>query len=215
MEHLRRGVAVESLTPAAQAQLQLLLGMPEHVSEVIAQHRILESLAFEGMYGRYETVDYAHLETLRWIFNDGSHVEKDEDGYEGEGEDDVDTEVNYEDDTDTDPRDEDGDESEDEPEDKTKTFARESLLDWMSSGTGIFHISGKLGSGKSTLMKYLCDHDQTQFLLERWAGKFSGLRQFFPLKIESQRLMIKEKAIVNSCLQASTSGGLALACRSQ
>lgn len=65
-------------------------------------------------------MDYAHLETLRWIFNDGSHVEKDEDGYEGEGEDDVDTEVNYEDDTDTDPRDEDGDEARTNPRTKQK-----------------------------------------------------------------------------------------------
>jgi hypothetical protein len=202
VEHLRRGVAVGSLTPAAQAQLQLLFGMPEHVCEVIAQHRILESLAFKGMYGRYETVDCAHLETLRWIFKDkiGSHVGEDEDGYEDEGETD----------NTADAQEEDGN----KPEDEAKTFARESLLNWMSSGTGIFHISGKLGSGKSTLMKYLCDHDRTQYFLEQWAGKFSGLRQLFSLKIESQRLMIKNKAIANLFLQASTSGNPALPCRS-
>ena len=40
--------------------------------------------------------------------------------------------------------------------------ARELFLDWLSSGNGVFHISGKLGSGKSTLMKFLCDHSRTE-----------------------------------------------------
>ncbi|KAK0716088.1 hypothetical protein B0H67DRAFT_666678, partial [Lasiosphaeris hirsuta] len=30
--------------------------------------------------------------------------------------------------------------------------------DWLENGDGIFHISGKPGSGKSTLMKFLCKH---------------------------------------------------------
>ena len=48
--------------------------------------------------------------------------------------------------------------------------ARESFVRWLSSGTGIFHIAGKLGSGKSTLMKFLCDHDRTKAELQKWAG---------------------------------------------
>jgi hypothetical protein len=69
VEQLRRGVAVESLSAEAQTQLQSLLGISEHACEVIIQYRVLENLAFEGMYGRYETVDDAHFKTLRWIFN--------------------------------------------------------------------------------------------------------------------------------------------------
>jgi hypothetical protein len=42
--------------------------------------------------------------------------------------------------------------------------------DWLSDGDGIFHISGKPGSGKSTLMKFLCNHRRTQSALEAWAG---------------------------------------------
>jgi len=45
--------------------------------------------------------------------------------------------------------------------------ARELFLHWLSSGNGIFHISGKLGSGKSTLMKFLCDHDRTTAELQK------------------------------------------------
>ncbi|KAH0536518.1 hypothetical protein FGG08_006614 [Glutinoglossum americanum] len=48
---------------------------------------------------------------------------------------------------------------------------RVSFVNWLADGTEIFHISGKLGSGKSTLMKFLCEHDRTTQLLNEWAGK--------------------------------------------
>ncbi|KAI3325856.1 hypothetical protein HD806DRAFT_425863 [Xylariaceae sp. AK1471] len=41
---------------------------------------------------------------------------------------------------------------------------------WLESGDGIFHICGKPGSGKSTLMKYLCHHPTTEQLLAKWSG---------------------------------------------
>ncbi|KAK4140131.1 uncharacterized protein C8A04DRAFT_40145 [Dichotomopilus funicola] len=43
--------------------------------------------------------------------------------------------------------------------------------DWLRSGTGIFHIEGKPGSGKSTLMKHICDHHETENFLREWAGE--------------------------------------------
>ncbi|SPO03403.1 uncharacterized protein DNG_06086 [Cephalotrichum gorgonifer] len=39
---------------------------------------------------------------------------------------------------------------------------------WLSSGDGVFHVCGKLGSGKSTLMKKLCVHERTRTELEKW-----------------------------------------------
>jgi len=42
--------------------------------------------------------------------------------------------------------------------------------DWLRSGSGIYWVSGKAGSGKSTLMKYLCAHSQTKTLLQEWAS---------------------------------------------
>jgi Cdc6-like AAA superfamily ATPase len=47
-------------------------------------------------------------------------------------------------------------------EDEFLTPSREPFLQWLSTDTGIFHISGKPGSGKSTLMEFLCDHDRTK-----------------------------------------------------
>ncbi|KAK4205059.1 hypothetical protein QBC40DRAFT_161739, partial [Triangularia verruculosa] len=55
-------------------------------------------------------------------------------------------------------------------EEASKVQACERFTSWLESGQGIFHISGKLGSGKSTLMKYLGSHVQGSGHLERWAG---------------------------------------------
>lgn len=58
-------------------------------------------------------------------------------------------------------------------DDETKIQAAIKIQNWLSSDEGIFHISGKLGSGKSTLMKYLCNNDTTRSLLDTWAGMCS------------------------------------------
>lgn len=52
-------------------------------------------------------------------------------------------------------------------------YLKRSFPDWLQSGDGIFHITGKPGSGKSTLMKYLCGGrtEITRPLLEKWSGK--------------------------------------------
>lgn len=48
-----------------------------------------------------------------------------------------------------------------------------SFTEWLRSGSGIFHIAGKAGSGKSTLMKFLCEHDDTGEHLQEWADSES------------------------------------------
>jgi hypothetical protein len=42
---------------------------------------------------------------------------------------------------------------------------------WLEHGSGIYWIAGKAGSGKSTLMKLITEHDETLRALEIWAGK--------------------------------------------
>lgn len=56
-----------------------------------------------------------------------------------------------------------------------QTNAREQYLSWLHHACGIFHIAGKLGSGKSTLMKFLYKHPETRKQLLAWAGTL-----FFP-----------------------------------
>ncbi|KAI1089456.1 hypothetical protein F5B19DRAFT_504743 [Rostrohypoxylon terebratum] len=51
---------------------------------------------------------------------------------------------------------------------------------WLSSGNGIFHIVGKPGSGKSTLMKFIYQHQETKNLLNSWAaGRKLILSKYF------------------------------------
>ncbi|WDK10949.1 hypothetical protein CGRA01v4_02228 [Colletotrichum graminicola] len=45
------------------------------------------------------------------------------------------------------------------------------LSTWLSDGKGIFHISGKPGSGKSTLMKLVAESRDAASLLDSWAGE--------------------------------------------
>lgn len=54
---------------------------------------------------------------------------------------------------------------------RVMTEARDNFITWLKKGTGIFYISGKPGSGKSTLMKYLVQHPETKNYLELWADR--------------------------------------------
>ncbi|EAU37793.1 predicted protein [Aspergillus terreus NIH2624] len=47
---------------------------------------------------------------------------------------------------------------------------REQFKSWLSFEDGIYHVSGKLGSGKSALMKFLYPDLRTKNMLEKWAG---------------------------------------------
>ncbi|KAF4545181.1 Small s protein [Lasiodiplodia theobromae] len=44
------------------------------------------------------------------------------------------------------------------------------FCNWLEHQSGVFWISGKAGSGKSTLMKFLYDHPNTKTALRTWAG---------------------------------------------
>lgn len=43
------------------------------------------------------------------------------------------------------------------------------FLDWLQKGEGVFWVTGKAGSGKSTLMKFVAHHEETRSCLEKWA----------------------------------------------
>jgi hypothetical protein len=63
----------------------------------------------------------------------------------------------------------------------TDGLSKLSLVDWLASNDPeIFHIAGKLGSGKSTLMKFLFGSDRLKERLSPWAsGKQLVLVNFF------------------------------------
>ncbi|KAK0742038.1 hypothetical protein B0T21DRAFT_306427 [Apiosordaria backusii] len=139
IHRLEQGIQVDNFSLEAQEQIRSLLALPDHVSNRVVQHRILQALAFDGMRNRQHSIDDPHDTTFQWFTYEGKSVEE-----------------------------------------KTRIAARQRFSSWLQSEHGIFHISGKLGSGKSTLMKYL--HEQAENLehLKMWAGtRKLVLSQFF------------------------------------
>lgn len=46
-----------------------------------------------------------------------------------------------------------------------------SFPEWLRSGSNVYWMNGKAGSGKSTLMNYICDHKRKEELLTQWSAK--------------------------------------------
>ena len=45
------------------------------------------------------------------------------------------------------------------------------FIDWLANGSGTYWINGKPGSGKSTLMSYICQDSRTKSALSEWVGQ--------------------------------------------
>ncbi|KAK3313992.1 hypothetical protein B0H66DRAFT_537239 [Apodospora peruviana] len=173
IEQLSQGVEVTFISEKAQNQLRKLVGIQEEVLVAIAQRRVLKSLWFDGMHSRYDMVDDAYSKTFKWIFGDAYPPEVDKDDLESLDDIETNEEEGEEDEKSTDEnslRTNEDDIETDEAALKMKSEAREKFMGWLSSAESIFHISGKLGSGKSTLMKFLREHRGTKAELEKWAG---------------------------------------------
>jgi hypothetical protein len=127
-----------------QQKLDNLVQFSQHFYIKAAQQKVLNVLAFDGMRDRIDTVANAHNSTFRWIFDDGSREGSD-------GKDDSDNEWAG-------------------VFDEAARAKVDSFVEWLSSGTGVYHIAGKLGSGKSTLMKHLAGHSRVREELQKWAG---------------------------------------------
>jgi hypothetical protein len=127
-----------------------LLSIQKDVVHTTTSNIILASLDFEGRTTRQRMVDKAHEKTFQWIFNAPQALDLES------------------------PPDSEGDWvcASEKEERMMRQEMRARLLEWLSSGTGVFHISGKMGCGKSTLMKFLSHHQETQARLQRWAGKY-------------------------------------------
>ncbi|KAK8021911.1 hypothetical protein PG990_007049 [Apiospora arundinis] len=156
-EILRSGVAVTSLEPKALEQLRLLLAHSDESIEKAAQFLILKHLRDENMSLRFFHIPEAHSQTLSWIF-DGLHKSFADHSlprwyYSRHA---------------------------DPSKVNTDTFnammkARNDFISFLKDDPlhkedSIFHISGKPGAGKSTLMKYLYKHQSTLGALREWAG---------------------------------------------
>lgn len=158
---LREFISTAPSTSEAKPMLMTLLSEEEKVFTTIAQDRILNSLSYEDMNRRSNMVVETHSNTYEWILEEDDVPEQPspDDAQNSEVENDA-----------KQPR---------RIEDIEKVRARDKLRTWLESGSSrdVFHLSGKLGSGKSTLMKHIRASPRTEEKLQKWAGKlaFCGL----------------------------------------
>ncbi|KAG5818771.1 hypothetical protein H9Q74_000936 [Fusarium xylarioides] len=150
IEHLRQSqLSMPNSIASTQAyiQFQRLLVVDDETRQAIYQDRIIESLKFDEMHQRFDAVHSAHEDTFKWIYEPAEVIEEKDN-------------LSYE-------------EKKRQEALKMQLESRERFLGWLLAqdpSTPIFHISGKLGSGKSTLMKFLYSHHKTKDTLIQWAG---------------------------------------------
>lgn len=184
---------IQSGLTTLDTQLQGL----EHLSEVpdiVAKAKCISeevrtelcALAILGRLGssnqRFWDVPKADSHTFHWILQDEidrSLAKHDDEHYEDDRSDIPDDEE----------QDSDGEEEQAESPweakerveyEKAQSDVNARLATWLQHGSGLFHVAGKPGSGKSTLMKHLSQHPKVIRSLEEWAQpKRLALGKFF------------------------------------
>ncbi|KAJ4409465.1 hypothetical protein N0V82_009459 [Gnomoniopsis sp. IMI 355080] len=135
-----------------QDQARHILDLSDHAVSKVLHNKILQALRDEKMESRFEIIEEAHTNTFKWLLEGttsssmGVATTKLDDPWLRR------IPYFY---------------KEEEP---LRRDIQSKLTDWLTKGSGIFHISGKPGAGKSTLMKYLAESERTKEYLASWAG---------------------------------------------
>ncbi|KAI9660684.1 MAG: hypothetical protein M1821_010036 [Bathelium mastoideum] len=195
---------------APLAEVRTMLSRVAQVVAAISKEDwILNRLSFGEMHSRELSIEDAHAKTFRWLLYDPSDEMPDEDAEDEDAlkknqnnettglEHGIDEPDRPElspspsrPETGSDliesswapeaPNDGPSQQEAKEQDDEERKKTRLKFLSWLNSGTGVFHISGKLGSGKSTLMKFLSKEARTKQELQKWANSRRLLfSQFF------------------------------------
>ena len=186
METLSVSMKKIELSSEAMKQLQSLLERSDQAVNTTLQHKVLKYLETDKLTDRFDEVDNAHSKTYSWLFtNEDEETPRNE-------------HLSF-----TPYR---------EYEARASSFKRREvkkiLTTWLLEGHGIFHISGKPGAGKSTLMKLLCDHPRTEEYLKNWAaGSKLIIAKFFFWKLGTKiQKSIKglERGLLHSVLSQNS-----------
>ncbi|PNP85102.1 hypothetical protein FNYG_01627 [Fusarium nygamai] len=164
-----------------QESVRQLLDIQKTALYANINNQILQSLEHDDMDKRHEMIEEAHEKTFQWIFDVDGAARDDEARSAPDDWDSVDTLSSNDSDASVDSsrerlkrrrrelkRESEIERTKDEIQMRHKS--RKKFLTWLSVGTGILHISGKMGCGKSTLMKFLSHHPETQTRLNEWAN---------------------------------------------
>lgn len=166
--------------------------------EKVYKAKILENLRFATMGDRYERIEDAHKKTFEWIFLCGQE-ESDA------------------------PRAASIENSESLMELLSPTKAGyvlgtglnrggshprwSNFPNWLQGNGGMYWITGKPGSGKSTLMKYLYNEERTSQLLEQWTGKRPLLTAGFFLWNSGTVMQMSKMGLLRALLHQSIQAG--------
>lgn len=142
-----------SLNPQSKLrdEAHTVLGLSELAVSKVLENNILQALRFEKMESRLDSIEDAHIKTFEWLLEDETSnsmtippADAHNPWFRGI--------VHLL--------------EEDIP---LRLEIRKRFIDWLEHGNGIFHISGKPGAGKSTLMKYLSESEAVMNHLSTWA----------------------------------------------
>ncbi|KAI1327457.1 hypothetical protein F5Y16DRAFT_372069 [Xylariaceae sp. FL0255] len=172
--------------------------LAKNYNESLIQSRqmaILDMLRFPNMHERMDSVADAYEETFRWLMPDETANRSERFTWPEQErltyyfshdleEADKSERSNDSDERDNSEEGHDGEESgsAERPEyvEETKQRARQVFITWLRTGNEFFHISGKPGAGKSTLMKYITQHPKLREHLEHWCQNSRlSIGQFF------------------------------------
>ncbi|KAK1728490.1 hypothetical protein CaCOL14_011743 [Colletotrichum acutatum] len=157
IKELQSNVELWKHVPGLVESVHDILSRSKEAVEGAAQRLILEKLYVGDMTRRFDEIERAHEKTFSWLLGlNTSSIGEADPSYASTF------------------RHSDG--SGYKPQISLKRTVKElqaqkCLVNWLAHGGGIFHISGKPGAGKSTLMKYLCQSTATQSYLNDWAGE--------------------------------------------
>lgn len=138
--------------------IKLLLSRPRKALDKVLQNTVLEALRFEEMEKRFDDIEDAHIDTCRWLIDDPYALSQSK------------STATTSTSASSSPASQHHAEPLLEEEFPARLQARVRFIDWLKDGRGIFHISGKPGAGKSTLMKYMTGSLELQRYLKSWAG---------------------------------------------
>ena len=74
------------------------------------------------------------------------------------------------------------------------------FVDWLETGSGTYWITGKPGSGKSTLMKYICTDERTYRHLTIWASSVPLVSAAFYFWNSGAQIQMSERGLLRSLL---------------
>jgi hypothetical protein len=157
--------------------------------------RVLQHLYFEDMFAREDSIESPSQGTFSWLtmtdtefeqyissWEDDSTLSDDENGsndrisleFGSQGLDAINEDMND---------------------------ARQLFRKWLIHGEGVFHISGKAGSGKSTLMKFIAHDTRTVDCLKGWVdGKTLVLASFYFWRSDRKKLQMSLDGLYRSIL---------------